>query len=160
MLMERIIIYGTFLPWLLHYALLICNAIKSTKDTKLDKKWFKKNIGRIFYVEDLLLVAIFIYFSTYHNNTVNEMLFAVINLYLFVHTFYDRRAVTHSHVEISDVSSILLVIILSFFPIIYYVKTNQLLNMYFILFGYAFASFLIVLLSRAIDSLLKKLLKK
>ena len=158
--MQKIIVYSTFIPWLLHYGLLVCNAIKSTKNTKLDRKWLKKNYGRIFYVEDLLLVAIFIYFSTYHNSTVNEMLFAVINLYLFVNTFYDRRAMSNNHLGIPDLSTILIVIILSFFPVIYYIKTNQLLVTYFILFGYAFVSFLIVLLSRGIDSLLKKLLKR
>lgn len=159
MLMERLIIYITFIPWLLCYGFNIRNNLKSTKNIKFNFKWFKKNLPKMIYFEEILLIAIFIYFSTYDNKTVNEMLFSVMNLYLFVNTFYNRRAMSNNKLDITDLSTILIIVIISFGPYFFFIKTNNLIYTYYILFGYIFFSYLITIFGRFIDFLLKKVFK-
>lgn len=155
--MGKIIAYITFIPWILNYSMSIRNAIKSTKNTKIDSKWFKKNISKMIHIESLLLIAVFIYFTKFDNNTVNKMLFSVINLYFFINAFYDKRAESAKKIEVSDLSTILITIILSFIPLIVYLKTSNLTVTYYLDFAYVFFSYLIVLLARNIDKLLNKL---
>ena len=94
--MTKIIVYLTFIPWLLYFSSLCNNAIKDLKENKVTKKWIKENIFKIFHFENIILFAIFIYFSAYYHNAdqiwlVDVLLFSAINLYLFFNRYYDKN---------------------------------------------------------------------
>lgn len=158
--MNKIISYITFIPWVLYYSKSIINGIKSTKDVKSIKIWYKKNKGRLIPFESLLIIAVYVYFSLHNNTAVIKLLFAVINLYFFINTFYDSRVDNNKKLTTMDISPILIAIILSFAPFIYFIKTNNLRITYYILYGYSFFSYLVVVLSRLIDKFLNKLFNK
>lgn len=154
--MGRLITYITFIPWLLNYGVNIRNAIRSTKSEKITKKWLKNNLAKMIHVESLLLISIFIYFTKFDNNTVNKMLFSVMNIYFFINTFYDKRVDTRNKTEVNDISTILITIILSFIPLIIFLKTNNLALTYLIDFAYVFFSYIVVITARKIDNLINK----
>lgn len=160
--MTNAIIYLTFIPWILYYSSISKNAIKDIKNKKLGFYWFKKNILNIFHFENLILYGIFIFFATYYQNSnqiwlVDILLFSAINLYLFINCYYDKNRSTNKLV-VSDLTIILIALIISLIPFIYYMVTHNYLMTYYILFGFSFFNYLIVLISSLINKLIIKLI--
>lgn len=159
--MERAIIYITFIPWFLHYSFSIINSLKLTKSMKFNFTWLKKNFGKIFHIEEILLIAIFVYLSGYGNQTfsniVHQMLFSVMNLYLFVNSFYDKRTITENKIGLSDLKEIIILVFITTIPFIYFIRTNNMLNTYYIMFCYGFLNFIFVLISRLISFIIGKI---
>lgn len=160
--MTNAIIYLTFIPWILYYSSISKNAIKELKNKKLGFYWFKKNIFNIFHFENLILYGIFIYFATYYQSSnqiwlVDILLFSAINLYLFFNCYYAKNRSTNK-LTVSDLSIILIVLIISLIPFIYYISTHNYLITYYILFSFSFFNYLIVLLSSLINKLVIKLI--
>lgn len=162
--MSKIIAYLTFIPWFFYFSSLCKNAIKDLKENKITKTWLKKNIFKVFHFENIILFAIFFYFSAcyYRSNQiwlVEVLLFSAINLYLFINRYYDKNR-NQSQIGAGDVSTILILLLLILIPIIYYMaKGNYVLTCY-ILFGYSFFNYLIVFLAKSINDLLTRLLSK
>lgn len=159
--MGRTIIYITFIPWFLHYGFSLINSLKLTKSMKFNFKWLKKNYGKIFHIEEILLIAIFIYLSRYGNQTfsniVHQMLFSVMNLYLFVNSFYDKRTITKNKIGLSDLKEIIILVFITSIPFIYFIRTNNMLYTYYIMFCYGFLNFIFVLISRLISFIIGKI---
>lgn len=152
--MAKTIIYITFIPWFLHYGFSIYNSLKLTKEMKFNFEWFKKNYNKIFHIEELLLIAIFVYLADYgtqtFSNIVKEMLFSVMNLYLFVNLFYDKRTMTTKKLGLSDLKEIIILLLVTALPFVYFMRTNNMVYTYYIMFGYGFFNFLFVLIARLI----------
>lgn len=161
--MAKTIIYITFIPWILHYGFSIYNSLKLTKSMKFNFAWFKKNYNKIFHIEELLLIAIFVYLADYgtqtFSNIVKEMLFSVMNLYLFVNFFYDKRTITTEKLGLSDLKEIIILVLITTVPFIYFMRTNNMVYTYYIMFGYGFFNFLFVLISRLIGLILGKIFR-
>lgn len=159
--MGKTIIYITFIPWFLHYGFSTFNALKLTKSMKFNFKWLKKNFNKIFHIEELLLIAIFVYLSRYGNQTfssiVHQMLFSVMNLYLFVNSFYDKRTITKNKIGLSDLKEIVILIFITSIPFIYYIRTENMLYTYYLMFSYGFLNFIFVLISRLISFIIGKI---
>ncbi len=162
--MTRFIVYITFIPWLLYFSSICKYAIKDLKSNKLTKKWLKNNIFRIFHFENIILFAIFIYFSTYYHNAnqiwlVEVLLFSAINLYLFFNRCYDKNK-NHAKIGTNDISTILIVMLIIIIPFIYYIAKRNHVITYYILFAYSFFNYLIVYIATKINDTIIKAIKR
>ncbi len=158
--MEKTLIILTFIPWLCYYVTYCNIAIQELKKKKFNYKYFKENYFRLFRLETLLLMSIFIYFTKYDNNIVNMMLFGVINLFLFINLFYDNRYQNKKIIKKIDFYFILPLIIISLIPFTIYFINQNLTFLYYCLFSYVFLAYLVVCLSYLIANLVKKVFKR
>lgn len=162
--MTKFLVYLTFIPWILYFSSVCKNAIKDLKRVKVNKEWIKKNIFKIFHFENIILFAIFSYFSFNYKDAnqiwlVDVLLFSAINLYLFFNRYYDKNR-NDERIGTGDVSTILIILLLIAIPLIYYVSTHNYVNTYYILFGYSFFNYLIVFVAKYINDLIMKLIKR
>lgn len=162
--MTNLVVYITFIPWMLYFSSLCKNAIKDLKRVHVNKGWIKKNLFKIFHFENIILFGIFIYFSVNYKDAnqiwlVDVLLFSAINLYLFFNGYYDKNR-SEERIGTGDVSTILLILLLSAIPLIYYVSTHNYVNTYYILFGYSFFNYLIVFLAKMIHDFIRKVIKR
>lgn len=164
MFMQKFVNYLSFIPWLLYCIELSRNAIRIVNTTKTDKEWLKKNFFNIFRFDSLILIAIFIFFTTsYHKANqiwlVEVLLFSAINLYLYFNSYYDKNKSDY-RIDTKDLSTILIILIIFLIPLIYFICTNQILITYYILFGYSFLNFVIVYIAKKINDFIIKLIIK
>ncbi len=162
--MTKLVVYLTFIPWLLYFSSVCKNAIKDLKRVRVNKEWIKNNIFKIFHFENIILFAIFIYFSANYKDAnqiwlVDVLLFSAINLYLFFNRYYDKNR-NESRIGTGDVSTILIILLLISIPLIYYVSTHNYVVTYYILFAYSFFNYLIVYVAKSINDLIMKVIKK
>lgn len=162
--MTKFVVYLTFIPWLLYFSSVCKSSIKDLKENKVTKTWIKKNVFHIFHFENIILFAIFVYFSAYYHDAnqiwlVNVLLFSAINLYLFFNSYYDKGR-NKNKITTSDISTILIILLIAIIPFIYYVsKKNQTVT-YYILFAYSFFNYFIVYISMNINKLIIKAIKR
>jgi len=152
--MQKFIIILSFIPWLLYFLSICINAIKDLDENKLSSDWIKENIFKIFHFESLILFGIFVYFSTYYFKSsqiwlVDSLLFAAINLYLFINFYYDKNRYD-TKLESKHIPLLLIIIIFIFIPIIFYLITKRYQITYYILFAYIFFNYIIVIISNLI----------
>jgi len=160
--MNNIIIYLSFLPWVLYFILHTAKAIRETKLVKKTEyfKWLKSHFFQIFRLDNLVLIAVFLYFVKHHNDLVDKMLFSSINLYLFVNSIYDKSPGSVNKVSRSELTLIIILILITTIPFIYFSKTNNLQLTYKIMFGYTFFAYFIVIISKIINMPIVRLVKK
>ena len=148
---NKIVIYLTFIPWLLFFGKLVKMALKETKNKKLDSKWFKEHFSTIIHFDIIILILLFIYFSIYNDSFVDMMLFSVMNLYLYVNSFYDKRNTSNRNLDKKDILPGIIILIISIIPFLLYIfKVIKLVTVYTILFIYAALAYLLVILIRKI----------
>ena len=148
-MINRIINYITFIPWILFFGKLVKMALKETKNKKLDIKWFKKYFSTIMHFDIIILILLFIYFASFKDSFVNKMLFSVMNLYLFVNTFYDKRNISDKKLDKSDIFPSIIILLISLIPfILYTLKVIKLTTTYTILFIYSVFAYILVILIR------------
>lgn len=134
------------------------------QNKKITGKWVKKNIFNIFHFPNIILFAIFVYFSVRYKDAdqifiTHILLFSAIYLYLFINHYYDKYK-THKNVDSMNMSTILIILLISLIPIMYYISSENYLVTYYILFIYSFFSYLVVFIAKLInDLLLKKIFK-
>ena len=162
--MKNLIIYLTFIPWYLYFQSACKNALKDLNKNKITKTWIKKNFMNIFHFDNLILFAIFTFFSKNYQNAnqiwlVEILLFTVINLFLYLNRFYDKNN-SKDKLEIKDISIALIILLLTLIPIVFYVSTRNYLVTYYVLFGYSFFNYVIVFISKLIYELLIKIIRR
>ncbi len=162
--MQKFLVYLTFIPWFLYFIETAKNFIKITRKTTINKKWFKENFLNLFRFDSLILFGIFIFFAKFYKHAdqiklVKILLFAAINLYLYINTYYDKNK-RKNHIEAKDISTILIILIIMLIPIIFYISTGMYTITYYILFGYNFFNILIVILSESINDFILKIVKR
>lgn len=162
--MNDVINFFTVIPWILYFCFRVIDALKGTKKQKFNLKWFKNNWKKIFHLEEILLMAIFVYFSSQGDKNLNkflyQMLFVVMNLYLFINSFYDRRRTIANNLNKKDLSVIIITSLFLIMPFLYYIKVKELVLTYYLLFVLVFFSYPIVLISRLIDFIIRKIINK
>ncbi|MGN1371007.1 MAG: hypothetical protein ACI4XM_01820 [Candidatus Coprovivens sp.] len=162
--MTKLIVLLTFIPWLLYFASLCKSAIKDLNDNKLCFTWIKNNFFKIFHFENLILIGIFVYFSInyYKANQiwlVEVLLFGSINLYLFFNRYYDKNNIEYK-IGNKDITTILIILFIVLLTISYYLTTNNHTLTYYIFFGYSFFNYIIVFLSKIINDLIYKIVRR
>lgn len=161
--MNAVIIYSTFIIWLLYYLLLCKNALKEIsfdKDTKY-LKWLKKNFYNVFKIMTLLLIILFIYFMKFNNELVNKILFFTINLYLYIDLIY-VDANTKKKLKKNKSNKIIFAFLLisASIPFLYYFLTQNLAITYLFLLLYSYFSYFLVLIMQITEKRFTKYLKK
>lgn len=162
--MTKFIVLLTFIPWFLYFASLCKSAIYNLNENKVTWKWLKENIFKIFHFENLILIGLFVYFSIYHYKAnqiflVEILLFSSINLYLFINRYYDKTNIEYK-IGNKDITTILIILMLSLIPVIFYLTTNREVITYFILFGYSFFNYIIVFISKLINDTIYKAVRR
>jgi len=152
--------YIAILPWLLFFSVYSYNIfIKIYEKNKNNlKTWFKKNFLKMFRIDMLILIAIFIFFLQFNNATVNIMLFFMINLYLFVNCFYDeQKSKNPKKIIIQHLIPFLLVVLI---PFLFYFLTKKFVTTCLIMFGYSFFAYIIVILIKKISVCFSTIFKR
>ena len=153
---NKIINYITFIPWVLFFGKLIKMALKETKNKNLNFKWFKSHFSTIIHFDIIILILLFIYFASFEDTLVDRMLFSVMNLYLFVNTFYDKRNISNKSLDKKDIIPSIIIILLSLIPfILYEFKIIRVATVYLILFIYTVVAYILVILIRKFLALFK-----
>ena len=111
--MRNVIIYLTFIPWILFYSSAVKNSIMYLKNIEFNFYWLKNNIFKAFHFKDLILYGILFYFtSSYYKSSqiwlVSILLFTMINLYLFINSFYDKHR-SNEKITSKDLSLIIVI---------------------------------------------------
>lgn len=161
--MKKIMIIITFIPWILYFFSVSVNAIKDLNKNEITKEWLKNNIFNIFHFDNIILFAIFAYFSCFYPDAnqiwlVEVLLFSFINLYLYLNRFYDKNNKTEK-LGIKDIPTILILIILMFIPLIYYLSTKHYVVSYYIMFIYSFFNYVIVFISKYLTNKIIKIIE-
>lgn len=162
--MTKFIVLLTFIPWFLYFTSLCKSAIQDLNTNKVTFSWLKNNIFKIFHFENLILIGIFVYFSInyYKANQiwlVEVLLFSSINLYLFFNRYYDKNN-TEYKIGNKDITTILIILFIVLLTIIFYLTTNKYTITYFVLFGYSFFNYVIVYISKLINDLIYKIVRR
>jgi hypothetical protein len=129
--MTNFIIYLSIIPWLFYYSISIYKTL-----IDLDKY----SVFYLFRFDSIILILIFAYFVSFNKTFVIEMLFATINLYLFINRLYEKN-MTHPRLKkvILDNKLLLLFIyILTFILIFFLEKYLKLSYFYYVLFALSF----------------------
>ena len=162
--MTKLIVYLTFIPWILYFSSVCKNALNDLKENKVTKTWIKENLLKIFHFDNLILFALFLFFSAFYHKAsqiwlVDVLLFSAINLYLFMNGYYDKHRKENT-IGTGDISTILIILILSMIPIIFYFSTGKYAITYYILFAYSFFNYIVVYIARSINKFIIKLVRK
>ena len=162
--MKKIMILASFIPWLLYFFSLCKNTLKDVKANEINSEWIKNNFLKVFHLDNLILFAIFIIFtSIYHSSgkifLTKILLFSSINLYLLANRYYDKNKYQYN-IGNDDISTILILVIISLIPISIYNITGWYTVSYSIMFAFAFFNYFIVILAKKINDLLIKRTKR
>ncbi len=162
--MEKIIVFITFIPWFLYFSSLCKSAIQELNTNKVSLKWLKNNVFKIFHFQNLILIGVFTYFSINYYNAnqiwlVEILLFSSINLYLFFNRYYDKYN-TEYKIGNRDTTTILIILFLILLTTIYYLTTKNHTITYYIFFAYSFFNYIIVYISKLINDLIYRLVRK
>jgi len=66
--MTHLVVYLTFIPWLLYFSSLCKNAIKDLKKARINRKWIKENLSNKVYISVMAQ-----YFPTYKAKEIGEI---------------------------------------------------------------------------------------
>ncbi len=162
--MKTYIVYLTFIPWILYFIRVCKKALIEIKGKKVNNEYVKKNFFHIFPFDIIILIAIFVFVAKFYKDAsqiwlAKILLFSSINLYLFINTYYDE---THkkSNIGTGDISTILILLFLMLIPIIFYVSTKKYTITYYILFGYSFFYYPITFISKKLNDILLKMVRR
>lgn len=162
--MKTYIIYLTFIPWLLYFTSICKKALNEIRNKKTNMEYYKKNFFKIFPFDTIILTAIFVFVAKFYKSAdqiwlAKVLLFASINLYLYINTFYDESR-KKNKIGTNDISTMLILVILMLLPIIFYVAFHKYTITYYILFGYSFFYYPITIISKGINSIILKIVRR
>ena len=144
--MQKILIFLTFIPWFFYYFSQTKSNLKIIKNNKEDNSW-SKNFLDIIPLNNIILYAILIYFSSYYDNSssifiVRIMLFSAINLYLFFNTISRKDYITIF--EDSKESIPIKYILIALIPIISFFFTKQHMMTYYLMISFNILNYLLI----------------
>lgn len=159
--MTKLLVILSFIPWSLYFLSYSINLTKELRSVKLDKNFIKDNILKLLKIDKTILIIIFILFSLIYRKVdqiqlIRILLFAAINLYLFLHCIYDKKRITEP-LKKKECKMLIFISILMLVPIIFYLLDKKYTITYYIMFAYSFFSPIIVLIMM---SLYKKIKRK
>ena len=146
-MINEVITYLTFIPWMMIFVKNSLDKI-SNKD-RLSFKYIKSNFFKIFRIDLLILIIVFFYFAKFDKDFVHKYLFAVINIYLFVNSFYESNNIDKKILKKRFMSLLIIGLIISI-PIIYYILSNNLIVTYMIMFICLYLENIIILVMKKI----------
>ena len=159
--MTKLLVILSFIPWILYFLSYSINLIKELRSVKLDKNFIKDNILKLLKFDKTILIIIFILFSLIYRKAdqiklIRILLFAAINLYLFLHCIYDKKRITEP-LKKKENKIVIIISILMLIPIIFYFLHKKYTITYYLMFAFSFFNPIIVLL---LTTLYKKVKRK
>ena len=159
--MTKLVVFLTFIPWLAYFILSTIKNIKKIRNEKMSIQYIKENIFNIFRFDTIILILIYIYFSLSYPSSdqiwlVRVLLFATINLYLFVNRIYDKVE-NNNQLNKKERNIVFLSVLISLIPIILYIFTEEYQIVYYLMFGLGFFNYIITIICKFI---LEKIRKK
>ena len=150
-MLDKYIVFLTFIPWILFFIVSIIRNLNNSNYRKFSFSYLRKNLFKIFRLDLLFLVGVYIYFASYKMEFVDKYLFLVMNLYLFVNRFYDKKSKISKNFYKKNIILVLIMLI----PFIIYIVKDNLVLTYKIMLLYLVFEYVIILLVSYLGRLLK-----
>ncbi len=155
-MINKYITFLTFLPWIAVYMIGIIRNLNNENYKDFNFKYLKKNFFKIFRLDLLFLIGVFFYFASFKKEFVDKYLFAVMNIYLFVNSFYEKREAREKGFYKNNLFSLIILVLLIFIPfLVYFIKHNLVLT-YKIMLLYLFFEVVFIIVINFIKKKLGK----
>ncbi len=159
-MLEKYIIFLTFIPWIFMFIISIIKNLNNDNYLKFSFKYLRKNIFKIFRLDMLFLIVVYFYFSNFDMEFVDKYLFVVMNIYLFVNSFYDQKLDIKKDFFKNNLFNLVLLFLVMVGPFLVYFKTKDLNLVYKIMLLYLYLEYGIIMGVSYLNKLFKKVLKK
>lgn len=158
---NKYITFLTFIPWVFMYVVSIIRNLNNKEYHTFSWKYLKKNILRIFRIDTLFLIIVYFYFASFDMEFVSEYLFAVICLYLFVNSFYEKKKPLKKDFLKNYIGEAFLLFLYMLLPFLgYYIMYYDLVFIYKWMLLSLFFEYFLILIGCMIVKLFKNILKK
>lgn len=154
-MLDKYIVFLTFIPWILFFIVSIIRNLNNNNYRKFSFSYLRKNLFKIFRLDLLFLVGVYIYFASYKMEFVDKYLFLVMNLYLFVNSFYDKKSKISKNFYKKNIIELILLVLIMLIPFIIYIVKDNLVLTYKIMLLYLVFEYVIILLVSYLGRLLK-----
>lgn len=158
--LNKYITLVTFLPWVLIFIFSSLNNLGNKNYTSFTWEYLRKNLFKIFRLDTLFLIIVFLYFSSFHKDFVDKYLFAVMCIYLFVNSFYEKRNTLKKGFWTKNFLNIFLLFCVMIIPFIIYFTKKDLVFTYKIMLIYLFLEYIIIIIISYITKFIKKIFKR
>lgn len=158
--LNKYITLVTFLPWVLIFIFSSLNNLGNKNYTSFTWEYLRKNFFKIFRLDTLFLIIVFLYFSSFHKDFVDKYLFAVMCIYLFVNSFYEKRNTLKKGFWTKNFLNIFLLFCVMIIPFIIYFTKKDLVLTYKIMLIYLFLEYIIIIIISYITKFIKKIFKR
>lgn len=155
--LDQYITILTFIPWVLYIVVSLITNLNKEEYRLINFNYIRKNFFKIFRLDTLFLLIVFIYFTTFKMEFVLEYLFAIMCIYLFVNSFYEDKNKLKKGFFKENIISIILIFILILIPFIIYFKTKDIIKTYNIMLIYVFIEYILIIIASYIEKFLKKI---
>lgn len=155
--LDQYITILTFIPWVLYIVVSLITNLNKEEYRLINFNYIRKNFFKIFRLDTLFLLIVFIYFTTFKMEFVLEYLFAIMCIYLFVNSFYEDKNKLKKGFFKENIISIILIFILILIPFIIYFKTKDIIKTYNIMLIYVFIEYILIIIVSYIEKFLKKI---
>lgn len=160
MKIDKYIVLITFIPWLLFFIVSILNNLNNKDYKTFSLKYLKKNFFKIFRIDTLFLIIAFYYFSSFGKEFVDKYLFAVMCLYLFMNSFYEKKEKIKKDFFKKNFLNLVLLFIVMLIPFTVYFVKQRLVLTYKIMLLYLYFEYIMILLVNYISKFIFKVLKR
>lgn len=157
---DKYIVLITFIPWLLFFIVSILNNLNNKDYKTFSLKYLKKNFFKIFRIDTLFLIIAFYYFSSFGKEFVDKYLFAVMCLYLFMNSFYEKKEKIKKDFFKKNFLNLVLLFIIMLIPFTVYFIKQKLVLTYKIMLLYLYFEYIMILLVNYISKFIFKVLKR
>ncbi len=157
--LNKYITLVTFMPWILIFIFSSLNNLNNKNYTTLSWEYLRKNFFKIFRLDTLFLIMVFLYFASFHKDFVDKYLFAVMCIYLFVNSFYEKRNSLKKGFWKKNILNLLLLFLVMLIPFIVYFAKNNLVLTYKIMLIYLFLEYIIIIIISYLTKIIKKIFK-
>lgn len=157
---DKYIVLITFIPWLLFFIVSILNNLNNKDYKTFSLKYLKKNFFKIFRIDTLFLIIAFYYFSSFGKEFVDKYLFAVMCLYLFMNSFYEKKEKIKKDFFKKNFLNLVLLFIVMLIPFTVYFIKQKLVLTYKIMLLYLYFEYIMILLVNYISKFIFKVLKR
>jgi len=160
MQIDKYIVLITFIPWILFFIVSILNNLNNKNYQVFSLKYLKKSFFKIFRIDTLFLIIAFYYFSSFDKEFVDKYLFAVMCLYLFMNSFYEKKEKIKKDFFKQNILNLILLFLIMLIPFMVYFIGHKLVLTYKIMLLYLYLEYVLIILVSYISRFILKIFKK
>ncbi len=159
-MLNNYLIYLTFMPWLIVFITYTLHNLNNASYQKFSFKYLTKNFIKLFRIDLLVLIIMFYYFTSFKLEFVSMYLFAVMNIYLFVNSFYDHKNKLKEHFFKNNLLNLILIFLITLIPFLIYIFKHDLDLTYKLMLLYLFLEYPLLIITSTLSRELTKLFKR